>query len=533
VTKKSEQGDTAVLGDERFLYTEYVYNTSAWLVNAAKHTVVHNADDTTTASERWFYYDGHAGIETPPTKGDLTKEVQWLDTPGFANPVTQYSYDSFGNQTAVTDANAHTTTTAYDTTGTYPVSTTNAKNHTASLSYDLGTGNLLAKTDPNGFTTSYTYDTFGRMTKEIKPLDSSSFPTVSYQYLTDGIAPEGTLVAKREVSAAAGTLDTSTWIDGAGRTIQTRADAEDSSQQIVSDIFYDPTGKIGKETVPYHQTLSATYQAPATGIRSTTYSYDPLARVNIITNPKGDPTTIAYDHWKQTIIDENGHIKREFQNAFGKITRVDEVLSGITIDTEYTYNALDLLTTITDAPGNMTTFVYDSLGRKKSQTDPDMGTWLYEYDGVGNLTKQTDTRGISITKTYDALDRVTKTDYPTDTDALFTYDGNGKIGTLTSVTDSAGTVTFSYDTRLRKTQETRVIDGNSWTASYTYDSLDRVTSKTKPNTEAVASTFNTQGEINSVAGTTGIVSNIDYNALGKITKKVCQWPCDELHLQHD
>ena len=111
-----------------------------------------------------------------------------------------------------------------------------------------------------------------------------------------------------------------------------------------------------------------------TGIRSTSYSYDALARLNIITNPKGDPKTIAYDHWKETIVDENGHIKREYKNAFDKIIRVDEVLSGATIDTEYTYDALDQLTKITDAPGNETTFTYDSLGRKKSQTDPDMGT---------------------------------------------------------------------------------------------------------------------------------------------------------------
>jgi YD repeat-containing protein len=164
--------------------------------------------------------------------------------------VTQYSYDSFGNQTSVTDANNHTTTTAYDTTGTYPISTTDAKNQTTTVNYDLGTGNLLSETDPNSFTTTYTYDVFGRVTKEIKPLDSSSFPTVSYTYFTDGIAPEGTLVAKRETSGQAGTLDTYTWVDGNARTIQTRAESETAGQQIVTDTFYDPNGKISKETVP-------------------------------------------------------------------------------------------------------------------------------------------------------------------------------------------------------------------------------------------------------------------------------------------
>jgi YD repeat-containing protein len=423
VTKKSELGDTSVTGDERFTYTEYATNPTAWILNTPKHSFIHKADDQTKVSERWLTYDNHLGIDDPPTKGDLTKAVAWLNTQGATNPVTQYAYDSFGNQTAVTDANNHTTTTAYDATGTYPISTTNAKTQTTTMQYDLGTGNLLSKTDPNGVTTSYTYDVFGRVTKEIKPLDSSSFPTVSYTYFTDGIAPEGTLVAKRETSGAAGTLDTYTWLDGSGRTLQTRGESEDATQQIVTDTFYDPVGKVSKETVPALAALSTTYQPSAPGTRSTTYSYDALGRANIVTNPKGDPKTISFDHWKETIVDENGHIKREYKNAFGKIIQVDEVLAGVTSDTEYTYDTLDNLTKITDAPGNETTFTYDSLGRKKSQTDPDMGTWQYEYDGVGNLTKQTDHRGVALTKTYDDLDRLIKTDHPIDADVLYTYDG--------------------------------------------------------------------------------------------------------------
>src|SRR5918992_4532334 len=184
---------------------------------------------------------------------------------------------------------------------------------------------------------AYTYDVFGRITKEIKPLDSSSFPTVSYTYFTDGIAPEGTLVAKRETSGQAGTLDMYTWVDGNARTIQTRAESETAGQQIVTDTFYDPNGKISKETVPSLAASSTTYQPPAPGTRSTTYSYDALGRVNIVTNPKGDAKTIAYDHWKETTVDENGHIKREYKNAFAKIIRIDEVLNSLPIDTEYTY----------------------------------------------------------------------------------------------------------------------------------------------------------------------------------------------------
>ena len=37
--------------------------------------------------------------------------------------------------------------------------------------------------------------------------------------------------------------------------------------------------------------------------------------------------------------------------------------------------------------------VYDSLGRKTSIIDPDMGTWSYVYDDAGRMTQQTDAKG--------------------------------------------------------------------------------------------------------------------------------------------
>ncbi len=189
-------------------------------------------------------------------KGDLTKEVKWLN--GGTNPTTTYSYDSFGNQISMTDANNQTTTTVFDTaTHTYPISQTNAKNQTTNVSYDLGTGNLLSQTDPNNLTTSYEYDVFGRISKEIKPYDTSALPSVSYQYFIDGVAPDGILIAKREVSGQAGTLDSYTTTEGFGRKLQTRMDAEDPTKQIVADTFYDTTGEVFRQTVPYLATPSA------------------------------------------------------------------------------------------------------------------------------------------------------------------------------------------------------------------------------------------------------------------------------------
>jgi YD repeat-containing protein len=147
------------------------------------------------------------------------------------------------------------------------------------------------------------------------------------------------------------------------------------------------------------------------------------------------------------------------------------------------------------------------------QNDPDMGAWHYTYDAVGNLVTQMDNKDVTISKTYDELNRVTKTDHPTDVDILYTYDGNGKTGTLTSVTDKVGIVNYSYDNRLRKIQEQRSVNGTTKTTGYSYDSLDRVISETKPDGEVVTYTHNNQGDWICFQCDT-----ISYNAWGRPVK---------------
>lgn len=515
ITMKSELGDTSVTGDERFTYNEYTYNTTDWIVNTPKKTYLHAANDSTKIAETTYYYDGHTGLSDAPTEGNLTKEVKWTDGLFTTDPTTEYTYDAFGNQTEVEDANGHFTYTNYDTTGTYPTFIKNAKDHESYVGYDLGTGNLLYKTDPNGNTTDYVYDQFGRIVKEIKPGDDTQYPTLSYTYYTSGV--DGTKVSKKEnVGSTSATLDTYTWVDGLGRTISTRTDAEDASKQIVTNTYYDSTGQAKKVTVPHEDDHYDYYRDPLTGIKNTETTYDVLGRPTVITNPKTDTKTIAYDHWKVTTTDENGNVKKEYKNAFDKIVKVEEVNDAATYETTYEYDARDLLTKITDHEDNDITFSYDALGRKTSMTDPDMGTWEYEYDAVGNLTKQTDNRNVEVVKEYDEINRLKKTDYPTETDVVYTYDGNSKKGTLTNVTDAAGTVAYTYDNLLRKTAEARTVGGVTKTTQFAFDPMDRVTNQINPDSEVITNTFNNQGEIESVSN---VVSEVNYNALGKITQK--------------
>ena len=78
---------------------------------------------------------------------------------------------------------------------------------------------------------------------------------------------------------------------------------------------------------------------------------------------------------------------------------------------DVTVTNVDLI--VTDAKGNQSTMTYDTLSRKTTMHDPDMGSWTYTHDAAGNLTQQTDAKSQAIYFRYDALNRRKQKDYGT------------------------------------------------------------------------------------------------------------------------
>ncbi|MFH0860213.1 MAG: toxin TcdB middle/N-terminal domain-containing protein, partial [Candidatus Altiarchaeota archaeon] len=513
VNKTSFVGDTSDSDDDRTAYTDYVYNSSLWIVDRAKNSSLFDKDGT-QVQQTLYYYD-HGDLDDVPTKGELTKTEEWLAV--GVDPITEFGYDSYGNLINVTDAKGRVTEYAFgsgDTTYTYPDQMVNALGHTVNYSYDLGTGNLLSVEDPNGYTTTYEYDAFGRVLKEVQPYDSSGSPTVSYSYYRNGSAPAGLLVSRRE-SAGGSTLDTYTFVDGFGRVVQTRGEAEGGTNQIVSNIFFDALGRVEKKSVPHLVAAGSWYTSPDNTQRNVSFEYDVLDRVVRQINTDGSFRNLTYDHWNTTVWDENGHRRIYYSDAFGRIVRVKEKVGSQTFTTQYAYDAMDNLVNITDDAGNVFKFEYDSLGRKTKLIDPDLGTWQYGFDGVGNLVWQADALSTNISFTYDSLNRVTKQDFPSDTDTTYSYDEN-VLGTLTEVNTSASRTRFGFDQRLRKTEENVTSGSFDWRKIYSYDSLDRVTGVTFPDASTVYLSYNSQGLLENLSG---VVEDFDYNALGKITSK--------------
>ena len=174
------------------------------------------------------------------------------------------------------------------------------------------------------------------------------------------------------------------------------------------------------------------------------------------------------------------------------------------------------------------------------QIDPDLGTWVYTYNAMGNLTSRKDARCnggscVTINYAYDHANRLTQKGYSipaglnvaTSTAATYFYDAGGAaayaIGRRTSMTDGSGSTTWTYDSRGRMTQESKVISGSgTFVTQYTYNSADLpVTMRYPANAsgglgETVTTTYLPQKLVNSVIGTNTYVKSSTYDAAGRV-----------------
>lgn len=509
LVEKDNVGNVADSQDDRIEKYEYEYAIGAHIVDRPIKYTLLSSDNVTKVKESTFSYD-----EGIITKGGLTRQEDWNDRGD--NSVNHYSYDDYGNRISMTDSLGRTTLFEYglrDSTFTFVDRMTNALNHKTEYSYDLGTGNLISQTQ-NEITTSFQYDAFGRIVKEIQPYDSGDLPTKQYNYSFDGMAPETVSMSLRETANVKNKALQYNY-DGFAQVVQIRSEA-DNNEFVVKNVYYDGLGRVFKEDNPYFGT--PWFQLPANGTPFTNYSYDGLGRVFLVQNPDGTNKSITFNKTAITDFDENGHKHAYHLDGFGQIVKVQEFnndpLLNLQLDpynTTYEYDDQGNLVKITDTEGHEFKFAYDSLGRKVQLDDPDLGRWTYAYDVIGNLVRQTDNRGKSIDLSYDTLNRITKKNATTGI-ITFAYDAQFE-GTLSNISSVNGTVKrYTYDDRMRITQE-EVLMRSVWrTTGFTYDSMNRILEQTLPS-EVLEYYYGKQGMMQKIPG---YIDASTYNAFGSL-----------------
>jgi RHS repeat-associated protein len=392
--------------------------------------------------------------------------------------VTTYAYDVNANPTSITrlsgTSNAVTTTIAYDSTFSNPLTVTDPLNHTTSINYDTY-GNATSITDPLGHQTTLGYNGIGLVTSVADALQN----TTQFAYdFADLIGVTDPLLN-------------------------------------ATTIFHDGAGRVVTRTDPLGHT--------------TKYQFNNLNQVTQITDPLQGVTSFSYDpngnlHTVQDARQQGTNNKTVYTyDSFDHLqTRTDQ----LSRQESYVFDQLDNLTSFTDRRGKVATYRYDGINRRSfagygTLPGPTYESTInYNYDGGNRVSKVVDSTSGTITPVFDGLDRLTSETTPTGSVA-YTYD-NGSRRTSTTVSGQSS-VCYTYDNANRLTgmgQGTCPVGMN--TTGFTYDNVNRRSTLTLPNGVVLTYGYDHDSRINSMSyqlGTTALGSlTYTYDADGRRTQ---------------
>ncbi|MBS7705573.1 RHS repeat-associated core domain-containing protein [Chelatococcus asaccharovorans] len=433
------------------------------------------------------------------------------------------TYDQWGNLTAQVDPVGNRFEYTYD--GTYhifPIKTRNPlyfapvidTRQETTATYDTLCGLPATTTDIDSLVTTYGYDALCRPTSVVKPGGDYTLTT----YTEIGNPQTQAVTTLTPPATGSQQVWTSRFFDGMGRTYATTMDG-----LIVEGLAFNPRGLVRQREAPHYSGQPA---------YPTNLTYDALDRLVLTTNPDNSTVTTSYqaspDAFDQTtVVDELGRTTITHHDPYGNTVFLDRFNAGVRNRMSMQYDAVDRLFRVTDQPGNLWVYGYNSLSNRVSALDPNLGQWWYAYDLAGNLTWVTDAKGQHTTYTYDGLKRVkTKTllaTTPQATTTTSTYDetrpGYANGGKLTTVTDAAGTIQYDYDANGRPVKTSWQVDGTTYALTATLDIGGYVRGKTYPDGDQIGTpgqpwTYDIYGSLKTIPG---LVSTIDYNARRQTT----------------
>lgn len=488
--------------------------------------------------------------------------------------ITTYTYDDQHRVVASTDPEGRSRSIVYLQTSETVKSTTFTEKDGGvwTYSYDTQKGTLASKADPQGGTTSYGYDSNGNRTSTTGP-DGT---TTTYTYDSAGNMLTSTDALEQVTNYSYNTFGQVTGInDSQGGTTTYAYDAKGNMTSLTdptgatTNYGYDAKGNITKVINAAGQTTTFTYDAKGnlasvtdSAGAATSYTYDAAGKVISITDAKGAVTQFVYDARNRLIktidpqgnatlysYDANGN-KLSEADANGNTTRYEynsrnqliKTIDALGSATTYTYGGsacpscgggTDKLTAITDANGNVTSYLYDQLGRALKENDPLGNSTAYAYDTRNNPVSKTDANGDTINYSYDPNGRLLKKSYPDGTEESFTYDAKGNLlsaanknisytfsydaaGRVLSSTDNSGKViSYEYDLLGNKI---RMISPEGKSLTYTYDNANRQTSIINGGTFTFS--YDSKGQRTSLAYPNGDTATYDYDNQGRLTSLV-------------
>jgi RHS repeat-associated protein len=321
--------------------------------------------------------------------------------------------------------------------------------------YD-GSGRLQTVIDANNGTWTYGYDTQNRMTTIEDPRRIT--------YLTNGYdsggrvhtqtLADGTSTYTFNWTTTSNTQNITFGVNEGGGggggggpapyqvlNFRSCTTCNEGFQPLISQVdVIDPRGFTRR--VVFNQNGYTTSDTRALGKpeqETTTYAYSADNLISSVTDQLGRVTTYSYDVTGNPI----------------SITRLNGTPNAVTATAEYDgFYGRPL--TVTDPLGHTTNYTYDTFGNLTTLTDPLGHQVTFGYNGAGQLTSATDALNHTAQFLYDFADLIGVTDPLLNTTTAF-RDGAGRI---VSITDPLGhTTKYQYNPLNQITQITDPLQG--------------------------------------------------------------------------
>jgi RHS repeat-associated protein len=395
---------------------------------------------------------------------DANGNVSAIVDPRFSGqgtpPKTTMTYDGAGRKLTETNELGHTTTWTYDAAGNV-LTVKDHLNNTATNTYDAF-GNLKTVTDALGNVTTFNYDAANRLTSVV---DAAGGVT-TYAYDANG--------NRTSVTNALGKTTTYTY---------------DAINRLVTI-----TDSLGTTTLTYDAASNLTKRVAGSDIYTTAYTYDAAKRL----------TKTEYRDDDDSSYNILGTVTYTYDNVDNRTKMVDS-----TGTTNYAYDALNRITSVTFPGPKTVTYQYSNAGNRSRITYPDGKYVDYGYDAANNLTSVTDWQSRVATYAYNNAGMLTTATLPSSTGVTTTYSYDN-ADRLTSIVNAQGQTTLSSFTYTLNAagNRTQVVDLEG-TTTYGYDGLHRLTSADYPGPDADAYTYDANGNRLTKNGTTYTYGDAD------------------------
>jgi len=382
-------------------------------------------------------------------------------------------------------------------------------------------GGLISETDRNGnFLTvsnngitastgvgiSYMRDTLNRITQITGPTGQ----VLSYAY-----SSQGDLQSDTDANGNLTTFSYDTNHDLTGSV--------GPNNRAFQTLTYDSTGHLiaitdGNGNTTKVSNLSANQQsiADANGRLTTLYTYDDLGDVverDDVFSGQTISTKYTFDVFGHVLTktDSLGHVSSAAYDSSGNLVQFTDAVGRIT---RFSYNTFGQQTQSLGADGSQTVISYDPVGNLLTLQRPDGSAYKFSYDQKGNRTAIVDPAGRAARFSYDSVGHLASVTDPSGHVSPVLEDGSGR---LTSITDALqNKTTFSYDANGNRTA---ILDANGHSRGYSYDFQGRLLSAKDALGRAVTLQYDAAGNLSQVTNRNGQVITYTYDPDGRLASQ--------------